>query len=690
MKTFPKKLGPWLLMPLIGLLLCNSVHCQTLLNPGSQPKFIHPLPVPEAIDVTTEPTTLHMAIGQFEQDLGLRDPLSGNVLQTTVWGYNGQYPGPTIVAKENVPLAVYWHNYLTDDGTSTGTPLPHLLPVDPSLHWALGHEENWEWTGVPIVTHLHGGHTESASDGLPGAWYTPNFVLTGHSYVKGHAGAPYYYENSQEAATIWYHDHALGITRLNVYAGLAGFYLITDEREQTLKAQHKLPAAPYDLGLAIQDRMFTADGQLYYPSMPEVPGVDGPSHLPEFFGDFILVNGKIWPVLEVEPRQYRLRLLNGSDSRFYNLFFSDLNDKSLPFQQIASDNGFLPSPVVHNQLLLSPGERKEVVVDFSDPALWNQTIVIRNNARAPYPYGGTPNPLNEGQIMAIRVNKPLDMAYPLTPVPASLRPAFPQPPALTCTRQLILFEGLDEKGRLKAMLGTLAGGPLAYTADITENPAFNATEVWEIYNLTPDAHPMHLHLVSFQVQNTQKFKAKVDPLTGAVSNLSLIGQPKKAGPGQDGRKDTYPIMPGEMARFIATFDREGLYVWHCHILSHEDHEMMRPFYVGEMPHRMLAAHKEQAGLLRERAMDVLEIPSRLYPNPALQLASLEVTAPAKGLLKVRIYDIQGHLVASQEHELSYAGEHRLPIDASSLKEGLYNCVINFNQYTHQEKLLITK
>jgi spore coat protein A, manganese oxidase len=685
MKTITPPSKHWLAMLLVSLFFGSPAEGQVLLNPATQPKFVHSLPIPAAIDATAGGTTLHLDITQFEQDLGLRNPVTGEVMRTTVWGYNGQYPGPTIVVKKDVPVKVYWKNRLTQDGTDTGTPLPHLLPVDPSLHWALGHEPNWQQAGVPLVTHLHGGHTESASDGLPEAWYTPNFGLKGHDYVKGHPGAPYLYHNSQEAATIWYHDHALGITRLNVYAGLAGFYLLTDEREQQLKAQHKLPADPYDLGLAIQDRMFTSDGQLYYPSAP-APGSASPSHMPEFFGDFILVNGKTWPVLEVEPRQYRLRLLNGSDSRFFNLFFSDVKQKSLQFWQVGSDNGFLPSPVAHDKLLLSPGERKDVVVDFSDPALWGQTIIIRNNARSPYPFGETVNPRNEGQIMAIRVNKPLNSAYPRTPVPATLRPPLPQPPVATKTRQLILFEGLDEQGRLLAQLGTLADGALSWKAPITENPGLNATEIWEVYNLTPDAHPVHLHLVSFQVLNTQKFKATYDPETGVVSKVSLLGQPKHPGPGQDGKKDTYPIMPGEMARFIATFDREGLYVWHCHILSHEDHEMMRPYYVGEMPHH-LVAHQHKSALVAEPEAAAAY---QLYPNPASQTASLQLTAPTQGRLVLNIYDVLGRLVRTQEHEIGSAGEHLVPIEAASLDNGLYTCVVHFNNKTHRERLLIRK
>ena len=155
---------------------------------------------------------------------------------------------------------------------------------------------------------------------MPDQWFTPNFQKKGAGFIKGQT-QPFYYHNDQEAATIWYHDHAFGVTRLNVYAGLAGYYLITDNNETELQATNKLPAVPYDLGLAIQDRMFTSTGQLFYPSESEEMEEAEPSVLPEMFGDFILVNGMTWPFLEVEPRQYRFRVLNGSDSRFYNLFF---------------------------------------------------------------------------------------------------------------------------------------------------------------------------------------------------------------------------------------------------------------------------------------------------------------------------------------------------------------------------------
>ena len=190
-------------------------------------------------------------------------------------------------------------------------PLQHLFPIDVSIDWALYGRSDWKTLGVPVVTHLHGGHTESASDGLPTAWYTPDFAVKGSGFVKSRL----HYANDQEAATLWYHDHTMGITRLNAYAGLAGYYLITDANETRLQAANQLPAAPYDIGLVIQDKMFTSSGQLVYTTMPEASGTPEESIMPEFFGNIILVNGKAWPVLEVEPRPYRFRILNGSDSR---------------------------------------------------------------------------------------------------------------------------------------------------------------------------------------------------------------------------------------------------------------------------------------------------------------------------------------------------------------------------------------
>jgi FtsP/CotA-like multicopper oxidase with cupredoxin domain len=363
-----------------------------LLNPLSQPKFVNPLRIPGVLDLQSGGFA-SIAATQFSQWLGLRDG-SGSPLPTTVWGYGGSYPGPTILARKNTPVNIEWKNELR----SGGTPLPHLLPIDTSIHWAdPQHSHGAGYSGpVPIVTHLHGGHTASSSDGHPDAWFTPGAAYTGRLYQQ-----VYQYDHSQDAATLWYHDHAIGITRLNVYAGLAGFYLLRDQEELDAIAANALPSGPYEIGLAIQDRMFTENGQLFYPSEPEEYGQPSPSVLPEFFGDFILVNGVTWPVLDVEPRLYRFRLLNGSDSRFYRLFLSS----GQAFLQIGGDSGFLPAPVWMNQLTLGPGERADVILDFRGRT--GQSIVMRNVARSPFPKGDVADPRTTGQIMMFRVSVPL-------------------------------------------------------------------------------------------------------------------------------------------------------------------------------------------------------------------------------------------------------------------------------------------
>jgi len=551
----------------------------SLLDPASQPRFVNPLPKPLDPGFIFQPDAIvdgvahyDLAVRQFTQRLGLYDP-SGEPLETTVWGYGSAsqgatYPGRTIVARRDQPISVRWRNELA----TGGVPIPHLLPVDGSVHWAdplaAGQTTDGPYIGpVPIVTHVHGGHSRSDSDGLPDAWFTPGYAYTGRLFNE-----VYHYDNDQEAATLWYHDHALGITRLNVYAGLAGFYILRDPVEDDLVADGAIPGAPFEIPIAIQDRMFYANGELFYPTEPEEDDAPEPSVLPEFFGDVILVNGQAWPVLDVEPRPYRLRLLNGSDSRFYVLYLSNMQG----FWQIGTDDGLLPAPVAMQQLTLGPGERADVVVDFSADA--GTTVIVKNNGRSPFPKGMPPNPRTVGQIMAFRVSLPLG-AEPKAVLPAVLRPPIAPLVQSGPTRSLLLFEGTDEFGRLKPMLGTTEHGALEWMDPITEQVDLGATEVWEIYNATEDAHPIHLHLVSFQILDRQPFKADQDPVSGALTGIRLVGRSRLPEPNERGWKDTAQMFPGEVTRVIARFDRAGEYAWHCHILSHEDHEMMRPYEV---------------------------------------------------------------------------------------------------------------
>lgn len=669
----------------IIILICLNIPAFAqvqLLDPKTQTQFVNPLPVPSAIDGRNG-GLFTIGISQFDQWLGLRNSMTNQPLQTKVWGYNGSYPGPTILAKENVPIQVFWRNNLLD---GLNQPLPHLLPVDESIHWAFDDEPGWRAYGVPVVSHLHGGHTESASDGLPDAWFTPNFTRKGHGFIKGDV-EPYYYQNDQEAATLWYHDHALGITRLNVYAGLAGYYLLTDENEMNLQSTGKLPAAPYDLGLAIQDRMFTSDGQLYIPSTPESGHNDNgddheipiPTILPEFFGDFILVNGMTWPVLDVEPRQYRFRVLNGSDSRFYNLFLSS----GQQITQIGTDNGFLPSPVPMSQMMIGPGERKDIILDFSHPSLQGQTIIVRNNAKTPFPKGSTVDPQTTGRIMAFRVSKPLNALYPLTQFPSTLREPIVPLQTNLAPRKLILFEAEDEYGRLKPMLGTVNDGVMQWHDPITENPMLNSTEIWEIYNETMDAHPIHLHMVTMQLINRQKFFADVDEENGKPTNIRVIGQPKSPGADEAGWKDTWVMFPGEVTRVIAKFDIEGLYAWHCHILSHEDHEMMRPYYVGEMADQPM--RKPEVITESENNLEL-----KVFPNPFSTNVSIQFKLQETEKIGIRLFDNKGSLVKKVFEGERFAGLQNFSIEGANLANGTYFCEIMVNEKRILRKLVLQK
>jgi spore coat protein A len=554
------------------------------LDAKRQPKFVHALPNPLANVVAPDTTTYpgadyyHMRMVEVRQDLGLVDPDSGKSLLTTVWAYGppggkATYPGPTLVARSTLPqnstrpgrpIKVLWENAL---------PERHLLPVDTTVHCGPDARRQHSHCRpfVRTVVHLHGGHVPDHSDGYPEAWFSPGFKEKGPHWSR----QVYDYPNDQDATMLFYHDHAMGITRLNVYAGLAGLYVIRDDHEDRLQRERRLPAAAYDIALVIQDRSFKRDGSLRYTADENpVTGKPSPSIEPEVFGDTILVNGKVWPVLEVEPRKYRFRILNASNARFYRLSL----DSRQPFVQIGSDGGFLNAPVTLPRLLLSPAERADVVVDFGDPRLAGKTILLRNDARTPYPNGDAVDPDTTGQVMAFRVTRQRS-PVPAVELPRALRaPITPHEVQTAKPRELLLTEGEDEFGRVKPMLGTAEQGPLGWDDPITETPKAGSTEIWRITNTTPDAHPVHLHLVFFQVVDRQKSDAE-GFVPGKPATLKRLGPLISPPPQEAGWKDTVIVNPGEALRLVARFDRPGLYVWHCHILEHEDHEMMRPYRV---------------------------------------------------------------------------------------------------------------
>lgn len=502
---------------------CAETSCSIQLTP-----FLDPLPIPGVATPVSGNSggAAHYRMLMTEQFQQLHNELP----PTRVWGYNGSYPGPTIEAFRDSLVTVQWVNDLRVQETGL-LRTSHVLSIDTCLHGP-------DMTGdMPVaVVHLHGGKVPVHSDGYPENVFAP-----------GDSSAVYQYPNIQPASTIWYHDHALGITRLNVMMGMAGFYLIRDSNELSLD----LPSGEYEIPLAIQDRSFNPDGSLAYHEHFE----------DHFFGDVILVNGKVWPYLNVKKGKYRFRVLNGSNSRAYTLSLSN----GASFTQIGSDLGLLETPVTLDSLTLLPGERYDIIIDFSSYASGTE-IIFTNSAPAPFPgfegVGVIPN------VMKFIVQNATGHTLPIPSTLAEIEELLP-----ANAEQTRLFE-----------LMTMASPPCGEQGmniwsingllwhDITEYPVFGTTEIWTWHNQSGISHPMHIHLVSFQILDRQA----INEVTGLPEGPII--QPS---PSEKGWKDTAHSPPGFRTRVIARFDGfTGTYPYHCHILEHEDHEMMRQFEVS--------------------------------------------------------------------------------------------------------------
>ena len=666
------------------------------LDPRTLTKYMDPLPVPGAMPMAG-PNYYEIGAWQIQQQLHSQLP------PTTVYGYGptqatASYPGATIVAQKGVPISIKWTNHL---------PSPHILQYafDSTIPAAQ------TTTGIPITTHVHGCEVEPQSDGGPMTWFTPGFAQTGHDWTK----QVLTYPNTQLPATIWYHDHAFGYTRHNVYAGLAGFFVITDPGNEPAG----LPGAPYDIGLAIQDRMFTTDGQLWYPNegVTEVH----PKWIPEFFGDVILVNGKVWPYLNVEPRKYRFRILEGSNARFYSLALADRTTGAPgpAFHQIATDGGYLAEPVVLNEpgnpmsprLLMAPGERAEVVIDFSAYTPGTE-FILKNTAKAPFPSGETADPQTVGQIMLFRV-------VPLTApdnsvIPQSLvtvnRLSNP-----TVTRVMTLNEQAGDGGPLAAFLN----GMPYHDTPATEYPTLGTTEMWEIVNMTGDAHPIHIHLVQFQLLNRQRVNARRYETAFTAANPELPadhyvpvpvdpylkGKPVPADPNERGWKDTFRMNPGEVTRILVrwapqdespafAFDAtaEPGYVWHCHILEHEENDMMRPYHlVAPAPLAGSQALPADRTTPATAGVTLLRAPQ---PNPTAAGATFRFSLRAPGTVELDLYNVAGQRVRRIASGAFGAGDHAVPWDGAddtgqTLAAGVYFVNLRADGMTATRKLLVT-
>lgn len=437
---------------------------------------------------------------------------------TRFWGFGSSSPGPTLEAESGKGILVEWANEL---------PHEHFLPIDHHIHGA-----EPDKPGVRTVIHLHGAKAPPDSDGYPENWYAPG------------KSATYYYPNQQEPALLWYHDHTLGINRLNVLAGLFGLFIVRDPLEKTLN----LPQGKYEIPLVLCDRMFDTDHQLYYP-------VAQNSTFPwvaEFMGNAILANGKLFPYLDVEPRKYRFRVLNASNARFFRIAL--LNGQ--PLRQIGTDQGLLPAPLELKEITLAPGERADVVLDFSDHA--GEQVVLKNDFATP--------------LVQFRVSRA--KVSDASSLPSSLRPVvrIAESEAVK-TRDLRLGEVSDLHGDSVTVLLNDAH----WNMPVTENPVLNSVEIWNLMNMTEDVHPIHVHLVRFQILDRRRFDAFAYQNRGV---LKYWGAAMPPDPSEAGWKDTVRALPGMVTRIIMRFEGyTGRYVWHCHVLEHEDNEMMRPYEV---------------------------------------------------------------------------------------------------------------
>ncbi|KAJ6801412.1 multicopper oxidase LPR2-like [Iris pallida] len=512
------------------------------------------------------PVTARITIGMYQKKWKFHRDLP----PTTVFAFGtsnetATVPGPTIEAIQGIPAYVTWENHL---------PPEHILPSDPTIPTAAS-----RLGGVPTVVHLHGGIHPPASDGHSTAWFTSSFRSTGPSFVSPVS----FYPNVQEPGNLWYHDHAMGLTRVNLLAGLLGSYVV---RNPYLEEPLNLPSGPrFDRQLVVFDRSFRTDGSLFLNSTGNNPSIH-PQWQPEYFGDAIVVNGKAWPKLHVARRKYRFRIINASNARFYRFHLSN----GLTFVHVGSDNNYLYKPVASTKFLLAPSEIADVIVDFSRST--TDSAVLANDAPYPYPTGDPTDEFN-GKVMKfiIRKHKTMDP----TEIPRRLM-VHPPPAAHRAvkTRHIAMYEFESATGEpIHLLLNNKT-----FDDPVTETPKEGTSEIWYVINLTEDNHPLHVHLGLFvvleqkELEDLDEFKDCMMKMNDAVGcHLGQHARGKKvAVPKYErGWKNVFKMMPGYVTKILVRFSmlKTGLaypfdataepgYVYHCHILDHEDNVMMRP------------------------------------------------------------------------------------------------------------------
>jgi spore coat protein A len=523
-------------------------------------KYIEPVPRPGAGIVVAAPSGPDTY--RFTQRAIARQ-LHPDLPPTPLWAYDdgsglagqaGSF-GMAVVAQSGTPLTLDFTHALP-------ATYPNWLPVDTRL-------TPWD-DAVRLMTHLHGGFVAADSDGNPAV--TPNGFGPGETQTVVYTNQV----PQMPASLLWFHDHGLGTTRLNVFAGLAAAYILRDEHDTGGEPNPiGIPGDEYEIPLVIQDRQFNADGTLLYPTS-DIPGV---TWIGEYFGDVMLVNGKVWPFLDVEPRMYRLRFLNGCNSRILTL---DLG--GVPMWQIGAEGGLFDVPVSMKQLVLAPAERADVVADFRD--FGGRSVTLKNH-RPPRPVS-TPAPALE-QVMQIRVGSSVTRPGPAS-IPASLPGRRAELDAPAAMRFITLNE--IDPGEVEWFLNL--NGVRFDEGPATETPRVGAVEDWVYVNLTADTHPMHMHLVTFQVVGRTPFDVEAyeaayggdNGIPGGIDPTPFATGPMEPpAPEECGFKDTVKANPGYFTCIRAKFDlptgvtAPQTYVYHCHIVEHEDNDMMRPFTV---------------------------------------------------------------------------------------------------------------
>ncbi|MDH3627230.1 MAG: multicopper oxidase domain-containing protein [Acidobacteriota bacterium] len=504
---------------------CALAECPIELTP-----FVEALPIPVVATPTSGSSggiaAYDMSMVEFQHQFHPSLPA------TTVWGWNDgvsgpSLPGPTVEGASGDAITVRWINDLREISNNL-LRTDHYLAVDTDcIHGA----ENTAKT----VVHLHGAHTEAEFDGYPEDTFTPGNFDT------------YVYGNDQLAGTLWYHDHALGITRLNVYMGLVGLYILRDPVETALN----LPNGEYEIPLAIFDRKFNPDGTYDYPAM----------WMDHVFGDKLIVNGKVSPFLNVKQGKYRFRILNGAGSRTLSLSLNPPSG-SLDFTVIGVEGGLLEAPVPGvSSLTLGPAERSDLIIDFAGYNAGDE-IIMANGAPAPFPNGSL-----DGAVDVMKFVVTADVGD-TDAIPTTLRTMERlQEGDAVLSRDFRLARGANNAcGRSPWTINDLGWD------DITEYPQLGSTEIWRFVNDSGISHPMHMHLVNFQILDRDTFTL------GVGDEVIPGGNPQPPLPEEDGWKDTAMVGPGEILRVIARFeDFKGKFAYHCHILEHEDHDMMRQF-----------------------------------------------------------------------------------------------------------------